>query len=260
MRSSAAHPLLALVATLFIGQCACGSRSALPVFTDAASTGGNVTTGGASAGGAGGTATGGAGGSTTTNSYTTAVDDCPVYVSHNPFCGHPPTGGTAIIGYGGGSGGRTGAGGASSSGGKTGTGDAGSSLQGCTCAADTIEWDCYCGVRDCTKTVNGYLLEAGTKKDFATLRDYADCGLIVVETMLTDSTIREVYARSTWRLVGEEIKMPAGMVRVCSSGADGAQRTLKAGQFPEPTCIVSRCIEGRMADSCGGADAGARGD
>jgi hypothetical protein len=157
----------------------------------------------------------------------------------------------------GGSGGGTGAGGATSSGGGTGTADAALSLQGCTCTSGTVGWDCYCSVRDCTKTVNGYLLEAGSKKDFATLRDYADCGLIVVDTMLTDSTIREVYARSTWRLVGEEIKVPADMV--CSSGLDGGQKTLKAGQFPDPTCTVSRCIEGRMADSCGGADAGARG-
>ena len=142
-------------------------------------------------------------------------------------------------------------------GGTTETRDGGPDLQSCTCGAGTVGWDCYCGVRDCNKTLNGYVLEAGTKKDFASLREYADCGFIVVETMLTDSTVREVYARNTWKLVGEELRVPAGSS--CPAAQDGAvQGIVRAGEFPDASCVGTRCIEGRMADSCGGADAGAR--
>ena len=88
--------------------------------------------------------------------------------------------------------------------------------------------------------------------------EYADCGLNVVLTTSTNLTLREVYARNTWKLVGEEITVPAGSS--CPAAPDGAvQGTLTAGQFPDASCVVSRCLQGRLADACGGADAGAKG-
>jgi hypothetical protein len=280
------HRYSALVTGIFITGYACSSRSPLPGSSDAsaASTGGAATggalVGGASGvldGGAGGRSAGGAGGATgvrdggaagtaaggnTGSGYGGHVDDsCPVYVSYNPFCGKPPTGGNTIIGVSGGggsisAGGTTSSGGITGLGGNTSAGDAGADLQGCACGNAGVAWDCYCHARDCNKTLNGYVLEAGTKKDFANIREYADCGYIVVETMLTDEVVREVYSRSTWRLVGEEIRVPAALT--CPPSSSGIGGTLKAGEFPAATCVQSRCTEGRLADSCGGVG-GARG-
>jgi hypothetical protein len=138
----------------------------------------------------------------------------------------------------------------------TGTGDGGTDAQSCTCSTGAVAWDCYCSSHDCNRSLNPYVLEAGTKKDCAFMLEYADCGFNVIFTTSTNLNLREVYARNTWKLVGEEIAVPAGSS--CPAAPAGAvQGTLRAGQFPDASCVVSRCLQGKMADACGGADAGA---
>jgi hypothetical protein len=140
----------------------------------------------------------------------------------------------------------------------TGRGDGGTDAQSCTCSAGTVAWDCYCSSHDCNRSLNPYVLEAGTKKDCAFILEYADCGFNVVFPTSTNLDLREVYARNTWSLVGEVVTVPAGSS--CPAAPDGAaQGTLTAGQFPDASCVVSRCLQGRLADACGGADAGTKG-
>jgi hypothetical protein len=75
------------------------------------------------------------------------------------------------------------------------------------------------------------------------LEEYASCNLVVVTVGPVSSPSTNVFDRTTGQLVGEILNVDVAMN--CPFGPDaGSFVTLAAGQFPDTTCVRSRCIGG----------------
>jgi hypothetical protein len=243
------------------------------------STGGTLAAGGAA--GSGGVGIGGFGGTATVPIGVggTVSDACSMGYPGNPFCGgaggNPGTGGTTTgtggISSGGtvstggartggaatggtrtGTGGNVAAGGAVGAGGILSTADAGdgggSTVDGdaatvCSCPGGITTFECFCRIHSCTSTLSDYTADAGVGGGYSTLEEYADCNLVVVTVATSLAGGAYVFDRTTGRLVGA--RYDSDVRDACPFAPDGsAYYTLSAGQFPDPSCVRTRCSNG----------------
>jgi hypothetical protein len=201
-----------------------------------------VATGGSA--GQGGTAEGGSPGSggrsaSGGNSGTggTAGKSTPTSSSATTAGGSTGTGGSTPLG------GATASGGSTTLGGSTGVGG-GSGIDGgttCDCAGGKTTWECYCSSSNaCDMTLSSFLPDAGTAR-YSMLEEYATCGLIVVTSRNSALGIdMYVFDLTSGRLVGR--KITSDTPDRCPFQAGPPSMTLSAGQFPDSTCVRSKCL------------------
>jgi hypothetical protein len=166
------------------------------------------------------------------------------------------TGGTVTTGA---TGGTIGTGGTRATGGTSGTGGTGvdsGTPNGCTCTGGSTTLECFCAKFGCPQSLFSFSPDAGASQAFSTWEEYADCNLVLITKPPGIGPDRYVFERSTGRLVGA--RYGADVPEACPWDRDaGSFRVLTAGQFPQSTCVRSKCEKGTLPDvmsTC--ADAG----
>ena len=163
--------------------------------------------------------------------------------------GFKATGGITGVG-GSGSGGSVGVGGNQGGLGGSLTGGAGgtsaldaNNTTACTCSAGTTSFDCFCTIHSCTLTLSYFTPDAGTGAAYATLEEYANCNLIVVDNSTSTPGATYVFDRTTGSMVGATSY--SDVVERCPFGQDSSTfRSLSAGRFPDASCVRSNCVNG----------------
>lgn len=126
---------------------------------------------------------------------------------------------------------------------------------GCSCAGNTMSWDCYCAAFDCNKTVTAYA--GGLGKTYSLMREYAGCNLVEYWSLQGLAQIIDVFDLRTGKLVGH-----FGLVYADGSCPFGGPATptssFSTGQFAGMDCALTQCIATPASDMCNGVDAGAR--
>jgi len=223
-RASSAHIRLALLGAVLVGQ-ACGSST---LTRDAAAPGGGgaVTAGGAT--GTGGGSPSSTGGASGTGGVSTAGGQ--VGTGGAPGTGGSGTGGTDVTSV--------------------------DAATVCSCDNGKLSWDCFCRAFDCSKTLDAYAPNAGSK--YGALMEYADCDLVVVWSETYYPMREEYFDRSTGKLVGEHVYGPAGVT--CPFTPDAACiSSFQAGRSsPDSNCIRTKCVEVTLKDACMPAGSGSR--
>jgi hypothetical protein len=138
-----------------------------------------------------------------------------------------------------GSGGTGGAGGTGGVGGRAGIDGGGTST--CDCAGGETTWDCFCGSPNaCDVTLSSFIPDAGSNR-YSELEEYAACGLVVVTSRNSAMGVdMYVFDRTSGRLVGK--KSTSDTPDRCPFQAGPPVMTLSAGQFPDSTCVRSKCL------------------
>ena len=140
--------------------------------------------------------------------------------------------------------GGVGTGGTRASGGAGGSGGSWSDPGGCSCAGGRTTLECFCKAYACTETLASYAPDAGAGLAYSTLEEYADCNLVVVTIMGSIASQPYVFDRTTGRLVGR--KLNSDVAEKCPFGGESAGYTLTAGQFPDSTCVRTKCVQGTL--------------
>ena len=134
--------------------------------------------------------------------------------------------------------------------------DAAPTNTGCTCTDSTTTWDCYCQVYDCSKTIAAFTTDAADGgAPYVLMMEYANCNLVEYETYPSEGVTVEVFDLTSGALVG---RFRNGVENnVCPfGGADAPIYSLKAGRFPDSTCVRSKCVAISAVDGCYTPDAG----
>jgi hypothetical protein len=148
----------------------------------------------------------------------------------------------------------TGAGGGAATGGVSGKGGStGSSTQpdagtggACACTGNTTTLECFCSRWSCPSGLSAFSTDGGAGFAFVTMEEFADCDLVQVNGLSPGLNPDQwIFERSTGRLVGA--RYASDVPEPCPWDRDaGGARTLFAGQFPETTCVRTRCVPGTL--------------
>jgi hypothetical protein len=147
----------------------------------------------------------------------------------------------------------TGAGGAATGGVSGKGGSTGSSTQpdagtggACACTGNTTTLECFCSRWSCPSGLSAFSTDGGAGFAFVTMEEFADCDLVQVNGLSPGLNPDQwVFERSTGRLVGA--RYASDVPEPCPWDRDaGGARTLFAGQFPETTCVRTRCVPGTL--------------
>lgn len=154
------------------------------------------------------------------------------------------TGGARTTGGAGGGAATGGAAGKGGSGGST-TADAGTS-GACACTGGTTTLECFCSKWSCPSSLSAYSVDGGPGFAFVTMEEFADCDLVQVNGLSPGLNPDQwIFERSTGRLVGG--RYASDVPEPCPWDSEaGASRILIAGQFPETTCVRTRCVSGTL--------------